>query len=129
MNSRKRLPESEALEIGFQIVLGLSALYDLNVVHRDMKPENIFISQGVFKIGDFGFANQASKFQTQLGTPLYMGPEFYNSSEDMDQGVDIWALGLIIHQMIFGQHPFDGKDEREVRRKVINEPYQIPAAP
>lgn len=44
MNSKKRLSEQEALEIGYQIVLGLTALFDLNVVHRDMKPENIFIS-------------------------------------------------------------------------------------
>lgn len=58
-----------------------------------------------------------------------MGPEFYGGSGDMDQAVDIWALGLMIHQMIFGLHPFDGRDQREVIRRVINEPYQIPAAP
>lgn len=56
------IPEAEALDIAYQIVLGLSALSELSIVHRDMKPENIFINDGVYKIGDFGFANQTSKF-------------------------------------------------------------------
>lgn len=59
------------------MVLGLSALLELGICHRDIKPENIFINDDTYKIGDFGFANQASSFQSTLGTPLYMGPEFY----------------------------------------------------
>ena len=129
LNREKRLPEERALEISYQVILGLSALLELNVCHRDMKPENIFINGNDHKIGDFGFANQSSKFTTSLGTTLYMAPEFYTGTGDMDQAVDIWALGCIIHQMIFGEHPFDGSGQRDVVRKVMSKNYEIPAAP
>jgi len=129
INRETRLTEQKALEVAYQVALGLSALLDLGICHRDMKPENIFIKGNEYKIGDFGFANQSSKFQTSLGTTLYMAPEFYKGSGIMDQEVDIWAYGCIVHQMIFGVHPFDGRDQRDVIQKVINQDYVIPATP
>ena len=129
LNTRKRIPEEEAIKIAYQIVLGLSAMNDLQIVHRDMKPDNIFIHNDTYKIGDFGFANQASKFVTQLGTCIYMGPEFYIGTGNMDSGVDIWAFGVILHQMLFGEFAFNGTDQRMVINKVINQEYRTPKYP
>lgn len=81
--------EPVALEIAYQVSLGLKALADLKVIHRDMKPENIFINNGVFKIGDFGFANIASKFESTLGTRLYMAPEFFVGEGSLTNAVDV----------------------------------------
>ncbi len=129
LNKRKRIPEDEAMKIAYQVCLGLSAMRDLQIVHRDMKPDNIFIHNDTYKIGDFGFANQASKFQTQLGTCIYMGPEFYIGTGKMDSSVDIWAYGVIVHQMLFGEFAFNGTDQRMVIQKVINQEYTIPTYP
>jgi eukaryotic-like serine/threonine-protein kinase len=61
-----------------------------------MKPENVFINKNIHKIGDFGFAREASKFQSSLGTCLYMSPEFY-TGEPKNEKVDVWALGVIAY--------------------------------
>lgn len=129
LNKRKRIPEDEALRIAYQVGLGLSAMTDLQIVHRDMKPDNIFIHNDIYKIGDFGFANQASKFETQLGTCIYMGPEFYIGTGQMNSSVDVWAYGVILHQMLFGDFAFNGTDQRMVIQKVINQEYEIPSSP
>lgn len=73
-----------------------------NIAHRDLKPDNIFIKDGMYKIGDFGFASQKQIFETTLGTPPYMAPEFYNSMEYGIE-VDIWALGVMMHECLFGE--------------------------
>ena len=110
----------------YQIILGLSALSENNIVHRDMKPENIFINKNVYKIGDFGFAREVTeKFATQLGTPLYMGPEFYND-DALTPKVDIWAAGCMFHQMLFGTLAFDGENQMQVQKAVKNANYRPP---
>lgn len=128
MDKKKGKPfsEKEALGITYQIVLGLSALSENNIVHRDMKPENIFINKRVFKLGDFGFAREVTdKFTTQLGTCLYMGPEFYNNDE-LTSKVDVWALGCMFHQMLFNELCYDGRNQMDVQNKVKNTPYKLP---
>jgi serine/threonine protein kinase len=77
LNKLTKIPEAQALKIIYEIILGLSALSESQIVHRDMKPENVFINKNVHKIGDFGFAREATNFQSSLGTCLYMAPEFY----------------------------------------------------
>jgi len=96
------------------------------LVHRDIKPDNIFINKNVYKIGDFGFAREVvDKFATQLGTPLYMGPEFYNN-DALTPKVDIWATGCMFHQMLFGNVAFDGANQMEVQNNVKNSNYRPP---
>lgn len=91
--------EQQSLKIIYQVILGLSALSESGIVHRDIKPENIFINKGIYKLGDFGFAREVhDKFQTQLGTCLYMGPEFYNNDK-LTSKVDVWACGCMLHQL------------------------------
>lgn len=108
LKKKKQIPELEALEYAYQIVLGLSALEEAGISHRDIKPDNIFLHNNLCKLGDFGFASHESKFTSSLGTCVYMGPEFYIGKGSMNSKVDVWAFGVMIHQLIFNGFPFDG---------------------
>jgi len=101
-------------------------LSENNIVHRDIKPENIFVNKNVYKLGDFGFAREVTdKFQTQLGTCLYMGPEFYNN-DALTSKVDVWACGCMLHQLLFGGLAFDGNSQADVQKAVKECPYKPP---
>ncbi|CAD8197383.1 unnamed protein product [Paramecium octaurelia] len=118
----KKLEEDEALFILFQLLQALALLAKNNIAHRDIKPENVFIKDGVYKLGDFGFAGQKSMYQTHLGTFPYMAPEFF-TSDQYDSKVDVWALGLLTHEMLFGEIYFIGKSQFEVQQKILTKQY------
>jgi serine/threonine protein kinase len=95
-----------------QLFQGLSDMRKQNIVHRDIKPANIMLTKvdpelADIKLGDFGFAKFLgdSLTCTQLGTPLYMAPEIFESSYTYK--IDIWSLGLVIYEMLYGHHLFD----------------------
>eukprot|EP00828_Plagiopyla_frontata_P030480 TRINITY_DN3969_c0_g1_i5.p1 TRINITY_DN3969_c0_g1~~TRINITY_DN3969_c0_g1_i5.p1 ORF type:complete len:580 (-),score=90.97 TRINITY_DN3969_c0_g1_i5:66-1805(-) len=106
--------EQEAIEILQQLMNGFKALHEISVVHRDIKPQNIFINRGVFKLGDFGFSRQSTnegKIQVShqmYGTPAFMAPELmsYNISA-YNSKVDIWSLGVLMFYIMFRKYPFD----------------------
>jgi serine/threonine protein kinase len=77
-----RLPEKEALEIFAEVVEGLSAMHNRGTMHRDMKPDNVFIKNGRYKIGDFGFATSKECSNQICGTPQYMAPEIHNAFKE-----------------------------------------------
>ena len=129
LKKRKVLPEQEALEFGYQIVLGLSALEESGISHRDIKPDNVFIHDSICKIGDFGFASHESKFTSSLGTCVYMAPEFYVGRGSMNSKVDVWAFGVTLHQVLFQDFPFDGNSQPEVIQAVVNKVYNPPSHP
>ena len=85
---------------------GLHLLHLKGISHRDIKPENIFKKQGLYKLGDFGFATKNNVLNSYVGTPLYMAPELNQVNLKYDAKVDIWAMGIILYQMIFGALPF-----------------------
>ncbi|CAD8100686.1 unnamed protein product [Paramecium sonneborni] len=124
INKQKKLDENEALFILFQLLQALSLLAKNNIVHRDIKPENIFIKDDVYKLGDFGFAEQKSMFQTHLGTFPYMAPEIFINNEQ-DSKVDVWALGLLTHEMLFGEIYFIGKSRFEVEQRILTKEYNL----
>ncbi len=124
--SRGPLPLIDAVNLGLQIALGLAAAHKKNVVHRDLKTANVFItSEGFVKILDFGLAKlagvtQLTKPETTLGTVSYMSPEQARGIE-VDSRSDIWSLGVVLYEMITGQLPFQGEFAEAVVYSILNE--------
>lgn len=98
-----------AVNLGIDIASGLEHCKSMNVIHRDIKDDNIFVdSNGNFKIGDFGVANMytATRASTRVGTPYYMAPEVQNGSE-YTANVDVYSLGIVLYKMLnYGRFPF-----------------------
>lgn len=120
------LPLEEALDIAGQIATGLEKAHAKRIVHRDIKPANILITEdGVVKIVDFGLAKLAgrtmlTKEGTTLGTVDYMSPE-QTEGADVDHRADVWALGIMIYEMLTGERPFKGDYEQAVIYSILNE--------
>lgn len=105
-----------------EIAKGLSYLHDRGIVHRDLKPGNIFYDDGYVKIGDYGLSKfiSVSRHSAQtasVGTVHYMAPEI--GSGNYSRGVDIYALGVILYEMILGKVPFEGSSMGEVLMKHL----------
>ena len=122
-----KLPLAEALDFAVQIARGLSSAHASNIVHRDIKPSNIIITKsGVAKIVDFGLARiivSASATQTisATGTLPYMAPEQI-LGQSVDQHSDVWALAVILVQMITGNHPFIRPSSTAMTFAILNQP-------
>lgn len=107
----KVFPLPEAVKFLGQILRGVQAIHCSNILHRDIKCENIFLRKKknggvVCKIGDFGFAKVIDQTtRTNCGTTLYMAPEVF-ALKPYDFKADIWSLGVVFHQMIYGEYPF-----------------------
>lgn len=110
--------EAEAREHFRQMMLGMAHVHERGIVHRDIKPENILMMEpsrtAAIKIVDFGFAERVPKggqLFERLGTPKYVAPEVWRADDRRGRGygtnADIYAFGIILHQMLTGQEPFD----------------------
>lgn len=95
-------------------------LIKIRAIHRDFKPENIFVHKGVYKIGDFGFGKKADLADTILGTSYYMALEIFVADENKkyNNKVDVWALAICTYEMLFGFCPFIGKTDSEVQASI-----------
>jgi eukaryotic-like serine/threonine-protein kinase len=97
-------------------------LHDHGIVHRDLKPANIFLEQGLLKVGDYGLSKSMSSSHrsaqtSSVGTVHYMAPEI--ASGNYDKSVDIYALGVLLFEMLTGTPPFDGESAQEVMMKHL----------
>ncbi len=114
------------VNIALQVGKGLSKAHEKGIVHRDIKPANVMITDGrVVKILDFGLAKltgqtRITKTATTMGTIAYMSPE-QSRGETVDQRTDVWALGVIIYQMVTGQLPFKGEYDQAVVYSILND--------
>ena len=125
--SRGLIPVRESLNLAIQIARGLSIAHARSIVHRDIKPSNIIITKdNVAKIVDFGLARvvataSATQSFSSTGTLPYMSPEQI-LGETIDGRCDIWALGVIIIQMITGSHPFVRPNTGAMTFAILNQP-------
>jgi tetratricopeptide (TPR) repeat protein/class 3 adenylate cyclase len=122
------LPVDEAIRIALEIARGLAKAHERRIVHRDVKPANIMITgDGLVKILDFGIAKLADPAVTQavgiIGTLAYMSPE-QAFGEVVDARADVWALGVVLHEMLTGRRPFDGPDEQAILYAILTADLQ-----
>ncbi|MCS7237285.1 MAG: serine/threonine protein kinase [Thermoguttaceae bacterium] len=127
------LPVEEIVSWFQGIASGLAYLHDQGIVHRDLKPSNIFREQGIVKIGDYGLckfisAGKRSGQTESVGTVHYMAPEIANGR--YGKQVDIYALGVILYEMLTGRVPFDGESVGEILMKhMVAQPDLGPVLP
>ena len=128
----KKIPltEKEILNYLVQICLALNHIHKKKIIHRDLKSGNVFLTKsGLVKLGDFGiakgFKNTWEKAQTKVGTPYYLSPEIINC-KPYDSKSDIWALGVLIYEMMTFKMPFNASSLPSLSLKIIKGYYQAP---
>jgi len=102
-------------------------MHQKNIIHRDIKPENLLDSLGTLKIADFGWSVYApsDRRKTVCGTPDYLPPEMLEHKEH-DKNVDIWAIGILIHELCTGYPPFESNTESERRKRIQSREFNLP---
>ena len=112
------------------VVLALEHMHSQGIVYRDLKPENLLLDRdGYIKVVDYGFAKKVSKEKTYTvcGTPDYIAPEII-SRRGHDRAVDLWALGVLVYEMVTGLPPFSDEDtpDKQIYDNISNLRYQSP---
>ncbi|HSS00802.1 MAG TPA: protein kinase [Kofleriaceae bacterium] len=128
------LPVAIAADYVLQACVAVAEAHALGIVHRDLKPANLFLTRRLdgtplIKVLDFGIAKAAStsdfkitRTQTVMGSPGYMSPEQLRSAREAEPRSDIWALGVILYELVTGRLPFDGDSVTELAVKVVMDP-------
>jgi hypothetical protein len=130
----KRLPLEVALRLSRQAFLGLGAAHDVGIVHRDVKPSNLFVLHDMktLKVMDFGLATahdmgrQYTRPGRIVGTPAYLAPERLDGEQDVDRSVDIYAMGVVLYEAVVGKLPFRRAHLQGLFKQILSEP---PVAP
>jgi serine/threonine protein kinase len=135
---RGPLPLEQAVDFVLQACEAIAEAHALGIIHRDLKPANLFIVRGAdalhtVKVLDFGISKataQGGKAQdvaltrttAVMGSPLYMSPEQMAASRSVDARTDLWAMGVVLYELLAGRVPFDGETLPEVCTKIATQP-------
>jgi eukaryotic-like serine/threonine-protein kinase len=135
LNDRGALPVEQAVEFVLQACEAIAEAHVLGVVHRDLKPSNLFVIRrpdGMLsvKVLDFGISKvvrpgssssdlSMTRTSTMMGSPLYMSPEQLQSSKDVDARTDIWALGVILYELLTQEPPFVAEGVAELVTRIL----------
>ncbi|XP_034939008.1 serine/threonine-protein kinase ULK3 [Chelonus insularis] len=132
IKKKKKLPECTCRKFLQQLALALRYLRCHNVCHMDLKPQNLLLVRKPtlkLKVGDFGFAQYLSNSERKFtirGSPLYMAPEILHSNE-YDASVDLWSVGVIMYECLFGRTPYSSNSIDELVEKIKTcQPIEIP---
>lgn len=133
-NARKRkqpIAEDQVLKWFTQAILALKYIHEKHILHRDLKPQNFFLSKnGVLKMGDFGIAKvlacTIAVARTQVGTPYYLSPELCQD-KPYAWPSDIWAMGCILYEMCALKVPFDAANMPQLVQRITSNP--VPSVP
>ena len=107
--------------------MAVMAMHNKNILHRDIKTQNIFITKkGILKLGDFGISRELetmnAKAQTSCGTPYFMPPEVC-LGKPYDSKADVWAVGVILYELVTLQKPFESDTINGVLHKIVKCAY------
>jgi serine/threonine-protein kinase len=135
LGRERSLPIADAVAIAIQVTKGLGAAHDQNILHRDVKPENVFLARvpgtegEVVKLLDFGIAKNMESHGGSLdtltqhgmvmGTPHYMSPEQARGRRDLDARVDLYATGVMLYEMLAGVRPFEAKMANDILLQIV----------
>ncbi|XP_040426519.1 serine/threonine-protein kinase ULK3 isoform X2 [Cygnus olor] len=135
IRTRRLLPEKVARVFLQQLACALKFLHDHNISHLDLKPQNILLSapdNPQLKLADFGFAQYMSPWDEQhvlRGSPLYMAPEMV-CRQQYDARVDLWSVGVILYEALFGRPPFASRSFAELEEKIRSDrAVELPSRP
>jgi serine/threonine-protein kinase len=122
-----RLPTERARRIAADVLRGLEAAHARGVLHRDLKPENVIIAGESIKLVDFGIAQlrtdsdgRMTSTGTVMGTPLYMAPEQVRGQGDLDERVDVYAVGVMLYEMLAGRPPHQGATFGAIAHEILS---------
>jgi len=128
-----RMAEADAIRIIAQVAQGLHRAHKMNLVHRDVKPDNILLStEGVAKLADLGLVKETdtdlnlTKTGRGLGTPHFMAPEQFRNAKNADIRCDIYSLGATLYQMVTGELPFKSNGPLDAWMKKIENKLDPP---
>ncbi len=133
INDAGKLGENQARYIFSQVISAVNHMHSNNIIHRDIKAENIFFSNlnpYMVKIGDFGFSINATiqhQLNTYCGSPPYAAPELFKDDNYVGIYVDIWALGVLLYFMVTGNMPFRADTVGKLKRIILNGTYVVPS--
>jgi NIMA (never in mitosis gene a)-related kinase len=124
---RQSMPEDVVWVFFIQLCLGIQALHRNNILHRDLKSANVFLSNhNCIKIGDLGVAKllaaSRAMAKTQIGTPYYVSPELWKN-KPYNAKSDVWALGCLLYEMVMGKPPFESANMRGLAKKCMRGAY------
>ena len=139
LRERGPLPIEVAVDFVLQACVAVAEAHSLGIVHRDLKPSNLFCirradGQLMVKVLDFGISKvtavsaslgpsfSATQTSAVMGSPLYMSPEQMTSAKDVDARTDVWALGIILHELLAGHAPFQGDTLPEMCIRIATRP-------
>jgi serine/threonine-protein kinase len=139
LGQRKVLPVQEAVDYVLQAMEAVAEAHALGLVHRDLKPANLFLTtrpdgSGLVKVLDFGISKatessaegQRDRSLTAtsavMGSPMYMSPEQLRSSKNVDTRTDIWALGIILYELVSGRFPFEDETVTGLCARIAADP-------
>ena len=131
LQKRKHLTEIEVQCYIFQLIEGLRIIHKNNYIHRDLKPQNLLLDEKLeLKIGDFGLATsikEGEKKSDKKGTLHFLAPEIVNENNNgYSLEVDIWAIGIIMYNLLTGDYPFKDSDNNKLYEKILRSDFDFP---
>jgi eukaryotic-like serine/threonine-protein kinase len=132
LNRETQLPVGDAIRIARDIAAGLDYAHRHGVIHRDIKPDNVLFHDGRALVADFGIAlarsqggggdqTRMTRSGVSLGTPEYMSPEQAAGHQNLDQRTDVYALGVVLYEMLAGQPPFTAATAQAIFARVMSD--------